>query len=198
MVKTQGNLLGKKGYVFEPNKRFYITKIDEKNKKIHFTVGGKKKEEPVEVIESASENTAVRRLQEVIDANNDEFFRRSINQRGQQSAKRFDELPDRDLPQVGTAKTEAGDVNEYMMRQYEEAVDNLETAKLMETQMREGLVASQNTKTAIRKYAQQRVQQHRLYASQMVQDGGSNVLTALVKNSDRNAFDPRTPLISCH
>ena len=31
-------------------------------KKIHFTVGGKKKEEPMEVVESASENAAVRRL----------------------------------------------------------------------------------------------------------------------------------------
>lgn len=196
VVKTPGNLLGGKGYKFSPDKKFTIKEIDEANNTITFTAGSKTFTEPIEIVTGGTPASAAGRLKEVIRANNEEVFARSVNTKGQEAVKRFDDMPDRDLPQVGVARTASGDVDEYAMNKYREAVENLDLAIRMEEEMIGRLVAVQNTKTAIRRYAQQRVRKNMQYSSEIAADVGSNIVTALVKSNTGEAFDPGNPFAS--
>lgn len=325
VVKTPGNLLGGKGYKFSADKKFTIKEIDEANNTITFTAGSKTFTEPIEIVTGGTPASAAGRLKEVIRANNEEVFARGVNTKGQEAVKRFDDMPDRDLPQVGIARTApqgfpsivkdgevsvdwlstipgnsvspgaargitgnfdkakagsitlefdtstgrifvgegnhrvaaaldagvetlpvkivrrknisdeqvkaiekeggsvgnvgarpeipwaggpesfkpeeilrslSGDVDEYAMNQYREAVQNLDLAIRMEEEMIGRLVAVQNTPTAIRRYAQQRVRKNMQYSSEIAADVGSNIVTALVKSNTGEAFDPGNPFAS--
>lgn len=196
VVKTPGNLLGGKGYKFSADKKFTIKEIDEANNTITFTAGNKTFTEPIEIVTGGTPASAAGRLKEVIRLNNEEVFSRSVNTKGQESVKQFDDMPNRDLPQVGVARTAKGDVDEYAMNQYREAVQNLDLAIRMEEEMIGRLVAAQNTSTAIRKYAQQRVRKNMKYSSEIAADVGSNVVTALVKSNTGEAFEPTNPFAS--
>ena len=190
VVKTPGNLLGGKGYKFDPNRRFTIKEINETNNTITFTAGNRTYTEPIEIVQSAQPSTAANRLRQIIDDNNRQFVERQTVERGKEAVRRFDRMLDAELPQVGLARTASGDIDEYMMRQYAEAIENLDLALLMEREMLDALVEVRNTKSAIRRYGQQRVTRHMQYATQISQDLGSQVVTALVKASDTDAFNP--------
>ena len=191
VVKTPGKLLGEPvgdGYVFDPNKQFFIREITDDE--IVFTSGNKTYREPIEIVTSRrNDATLTKKLQDVIDENNLEFTRRSASARAQASVDRLEELGQEGLlPQINVPTTARGDIDLEVLNRYRTALDNLEDARLLESAFKGRLAEIRLPDRAIRQYAQQRVRKHMSYQSEMAQDFGTGVVTALLKSSDREAF----------
>ena len=182
------SLPGAKGYAFDPNRQFFINKITDDE--IVFTSGGRTYTEPIEIVTSRrNDATLTKKLQDIVDGNNLEFTRRSASARAQASVDRLEELGQEGLlPQINAPMTARGDIDLEVLNRYRTALDNLEDARLLESAFKGRLAEIRLPDRAIRQYAQQRVRKHMSYQSEMAQDFGTGVVTALLKSSDREAF----------